>query len=522
MCSMPCCELPWHLAATIGFLSVLGLIGTVVLWYQQVEQAAAMPHQLEPAAVPVAFKTDERVPKPASKASDVLKSDAPMPPAAQGGSSQPSSAGMKDSELTEFKKTTSDGKSVDAGKTAGNEDINKSKELNLPPLGAKTNTPAPAQTQMQGGKINVPGNEDTQLIQRSQAYQAAPGGQQTQLQNEQRGRNRGLADNRATVVPLINPTQVSGLDKAGARILSKQENGQEKIQPPSPLTGNFKSMTEAARPGIAGGRGSGGAGGGLGSGGFGKPASDALLKNMADKDGVKDSSKKYDSEKSDNEGRQQNSFYLREYSWKAEAKPAGITQSTATWSKTVYWHPLEIVPTGGRLELPIDLPPNEGVYHFEVFGHDGEGRLGAASIDIPAPLQSVSLQTRLSRNKAKVGDVIQLECQVQNLSTRRQPQVIAKVQLPEGTALPPSLKQLRFAAKAASSDDSTEPTRWSVQGHELTLIWAELAAGQRARLSIDLHCNKPTEATTGASKAYLENQETDAAVAPGLSLRISK
>lgn len=220
--------------------------------------------------------------------------------------------------------------------------------------------------------------------------------------------------------------------------------------------------------------------------------------------------------------RRQSGFFVREYSWKAEAKPAALTQATATWSKTVYWHPLMIIPATGKLELPIDLPPNEGVYHFEVYGHDGDGRLGSGSIDIPAPVQSVSLQTKLSRNQAKVGDVIQLDCQVQNLTSRRQPSVIAKIQLPEGTSLPPSLRQLRYAVKKAASDDSPEPTRWSVDGRELTLFWGDLASGQRVKLTIDLICNKVADATTGTSKAYLENQEADAAVVPGVSLRISK
>ncbi|MFT3878349.1 MAG: hypothetical protein QM703_01660 [Gemmatales bacterium] len=518
--------LPWHLAGTIGTLSALGLIGTAVLWYQQPEPALAMPHPTEPPVVSVALNNDEKAPRPASKVLEVAKSDAPLPPSIRRGTTESTSGKGKDADSDELKKATSDEKSMEDRKTPPSESNNKKKEPDLPAPSGIVATPSQSQLP---GKINVPGNADTQTGQRDRLSknQSAPGRQQSQTQYEQQGKNR-LADPRAQVISPTTPTQDYGSYKAADKVISKQENGQAKSQPqpPSPATNSIKSMGDSGRPGIGGGLGGAGGGGlgggGLGSGGLGKPSTDASGSNKTVKDSGKESFKKNDAEKLDDDGRQQNSFYLREYSWKAEAKPAGITLATATWSKTVYWHPLEIVPTSGKLELPIELPPNEGVYHFEVYGHDGEGRLGAASIDIPAPVQSVSLHTKLSKARARVGDVIQLECEVQNLSTRRQPQVIAKIQLPEGTSLPPNLKQLRFAAKSSASDDSQEPTKYSIKGRELTLNWAEMAAGQRLKLSIDLICNKPVEATTSTSKAYLENQEADAAVVPGLSLKIAK
>ncbi|HQR07672.1 MAG TPA: hypothetical protein PLN21_12665 [Gemmatales bacterium] len=495
--------LPWHLAGTLGTFGVLGLIGTALLWHQQPESAQRIPSRIEQPAVTVAPNTDGKDPKPADTASGVAKSKAPAPPAARHGTAEPPGSIMKDTNSVKLTMDASGDKRNEDRKQASSDGIAKRKE------------PAIAAPPQVLGKINVPGNSDTQNGQRdrSSKSQTASGKQQTQLQNDQQRRNR--------LIPPTTSSQAYDAGKAGIKGLNQKEAGEEKkyLQPPSPTTGSIKSMGDAAtRPGFAGGLG----GGGLGGGGLEKSTSSASASDKTSKDSVKETFKKNDAEKFDEDARLQNSFHLREYSWKAEAKPVGITQATAVWSKTVYWHPLELVPGSGKLELPIDLPPNEGVYHFEVFGHDGEGRLGAASIDVPAPVQSVSLQTKLSKNKAKVGDVIQLECQVQNLSTRRQPQIIARVQLPEGTNLPPSLKQLRFAAKAAPSDDSAEPTRWSVQGRELTLIWAEMAAGQRAKLSIDLICNKPAETTTGMSKAFLENQESDAAVVPGLSLKISK
>lgn len=510
--------LPWHLAGTIGALSVLGLIGTVVLWYQEPETALSTPHSMEQPPIALATQDDDRNSKLAGKDINLAKNEAPLPPAARLGTTSSATSKMKDIDPVEMKKDASGDKNAEDRKDISKTDVAQNRAPNLVASPPMVTTPAPHQ--VPGEKINVPGNADTQTGQRdrSSKNQLSPGRQQSQLQYEQQSMNR-LADPRAKVMPTTNPMQATGAGKA----INKPENGLEKAQPQSPSTGSVKNKSDAARPGFAGGTGGGGlGGGGLGSGGSGKPHSEGSTSKTTGKGSVKESNGQNQMDKLDDDSRQQNSFYLREYSWKAEAKPAGISLATATWSKTVYWHPLEIVPETGKLELLIDLPPNEGVYHFEVFGHDGEGRLGAASIDIPAPVQSVSLQTKLSKTRAKVGDVIQLECQVQNLSTRRQPKVIARVQLPEGTNLPPSMKQLRFAAKAAPSDDSPEPTLWSVDKRELTLIWAEMAAGQRAKLSIDLICNKPIETTTGTSKAFLENQEADAVVVPGLSLKISK
>jgi hypothetical protein len=383
--------------------------------------------------------------------------------------------------------------------------------------------------QVGNNKINVPGSNNSQAgpMDLARKNQISSKDSLLQRQNDKQVYSQ-LVDNRTRAMP-VGPLPAFSAEKGHEKSLVGKGSADSKILPPNPATGKLSGAVDTGRPGGAGGGGPGGGGlgggaGGKFEGGFGTGASPAGSGSPAHT-GMKDSDvlkKKSEADASFDKERQQNGFLMREYSWKADAKPAALTQSAATWSKTVYWHPLEVVKEGGKLELPINLPPNEGVYHFEIFGHDGHGRLGAGSIDIPAPMQPVSLKTKLSKPQAKVGDVVQLECQVQNQTSRRQPQVIAKVQLPEGTNLPPSLRQLRSAAKTAISDDSPDPTRWYVQGRELTLIWAELAAGQRVKLSIDLICSKPAEATTGTSKAYLENQETDAMVVPGLSLRISK
>ena len=59
-----------------------------------------------------------------------------------------------------------------------------------------------------------------------------------------------------------------------------------------------------------------------------------------------------------------------------------------------------------------------------------------------------------------------------------------------------------------------------MQGNELTLIWAELASGQRVSLKLDLTCAKAGEHAASPSRAYFENQERDAAIAEGLSIKI--
>ena len=121
-------------------------------------------------------------------------------------------------------------------------------------------------------------------------------------------------------------------------------------------------------------------------------------------------------------------FFSREYAWTADSRPAAITANTS-WSKTIYWRPLVVVPVNGQLELPIDLPSANDIYQFEVFGHDGQGRLGASTIEVKATGKPVSLKTRLSTGEARVGDTIQLVCQVMNLTSRRQPGIIARIPL---------------------------------------------------------------------------------------------
>jgi hypothetical protein len=214
-------------------------------------------------------------------------------------------------------------------------------------------------------------------------------------------------------------------------------------------------------------------------------------------------------------------FMVREYSWKADRQPANL--GTPAWGQTVYWHALRVAPEG-ELNLPVTLPPGEGTYRFEVFGHDGQGRLGAATLDIKTPVvkpKPVSLKTRLSAQDAKRGDVVRLEVEVKNQTASAKSAVQAVIPLPAGMTLPPTVKQLRSSVTGPGYDTPFETTRWKVQEGELFLAWSELAGEQGVRVVVDLVCEKAGEWTASkAGRAYLLNQEEAAAEAAALVIRV--
>src|SRR5689334_8328232 len=101
-----------------------------------------------------------------------------------------------------------------------------------------------------------------------------------------------------------------------------------------------------------------------------------------------------------------------------------------------------LVIANGESTIPLELPKTEGAYRISVFGHGGDGRLGAASIILKTPVSAapLSLQTKLSTERAKRNDLVQLEIALTNSTNLRQNRVIAKIHLPDGVSLPPNFK----------------------------------------------------------------------------------
>lgn len=527
--------LPVHLICTLAGLSMLGLLGAAYLWSKQIADQAPPPTtgaarvSLEEPASRKAPR-QEQLPAPTKRMVDEPASSAVRP------GSDPlktESKQAKDSNVLR--------------KSAEHEGASRQTELNAPSPSPVSPSPsakpmAPAKTEKMetgkivkgdsagsksntqpevpsGGKLRLSGGVDAQLSNRD--YKQSQNNDTYAMRRSVDGnRNTKLADNRVlapvkpgsakeTTSPTLMPSVMKDhSEKYDAPAKKKEVNQQLGGVANSKATtgsGDKQFVPPPGKP-SPGGMGSGGGmgGGGLSRGATPPPASKSTV--TAD------------------ELQTKQGFYLREYSWTPATQP-GNMKPTTTWGQTVYWHPLKVVPSTGMLTLPIELPPMEGVYQFEVFGHDGQGRLGSAIIDIASPALAarplpVALQTKLSSQQAKVGEVVQLECTVQNLTSRRQPQVVAKIAIPEGVKLPDNLKQLRQAVRASTAGDYVEPTRWYIQGKELTLIWSEIAAEQKVRLSIDLVCQQAGQYQAASSRAYFENQERDAAVAEGLHLTV--
>jgi hypothetical protein len=212
-------------------------------------------------------------------------------------------------------------------------------------------------------------------------------------------------------------------------------------------------------------------------------------------------------------------FFVREYAWNREHQPDNL--KAMPWSQTLYWNPMIVMPSG-ETTIPLELPKTEGAYRINVFGHGGDGRLGAASIIIktPLPTTSLSLQTKLSTDRAKRDDQIQLDIALTNNTNLRQNRVIAKIHLPDGVGLPPNFKLPRPSSNVSNPDEMNGPTTWSLKDKELTLSWDELPAGQKGRVSLSLICQKPGKFQAAGSRAYLENQENQAVTASPLQIVI--
>ncbi|HMO35826.1 MAG TPA: hypothetical protein PKA06_07280, partial [Gemmatales bacterium] len=220
-------------------------------------------------------------------------------------------------------------------------------------------------------------------------------------------------------------------------------------------------------------------------------------------------------------------FYYREYSWNRTHPPASLAPKTA-WSQTIYWNPLATVPASGKLVIPLELPTDAAsLYQFDVFGHDGQGRLGTASVDIrPTALTEqklpLSLKTVLSHTEARVGDVVQLQCVLENRTSRRQPNIVLHLQLPEGLKLPENMKQLRQMLRTNASDNYQEPARFTRSPQGLHFHWSELPTEQPMVITLDLVCEKAGNFRALPSRAYLENQQQDTCQSPGLEIEVNK
>jgi hypothetical protein len=242
-------------------------------------------------------------------------------------------------------------------------------------------------------------------------------------------------------------------------------------------------------------RGGGLGGGNLGGGGLGG--------RMADRDALQPAQP----------------FFVREYAWNRDNPPGNL--KTPSWSQTIYWNPMLVI-ANGESTIPLELPKTEGAYRISVFGHGGDGRLGAASIILKTPVSAapLSLQTKLSTERAKRNDLVQLEIALTNSTNLRQNRVIAKIHLPDGVSLPPNFKLPRPSPSSPNADEVDEPSTWSVKDKDLTLSWDELPAGKKVRVVLHLICQKPGNYHAAGARAYLENQENQAVTAGPLHIVI--
>lgn len=495
--------LPLHLVLTIGALSVLGIAGAGFLWKWQ--ETARLDETVKPVELKLEPTSDTRVRVPADEAplktpleaekgreQAFLNKDAPSSKVAQT-TNQPTDK----SEVYRTSQPTAPDAAM-----GGAAAMPKKKDTEAEATRANKKDDRPATTPP---AVVIPPSKTLGLRGAAMTQNDTNFGKEQSPQRAvydmQAQRMTKLADNRAA----LNRDSTASLQ-------SKTKQGE--------AVADEKEVKKAA-PSFAGGAG-GGAGAGF------KGNSDNLERSGqpsttpgATKETAEELRKRTDPrDMLHEEIKAANLFYVRDYAWKADARPGAAALPTVSWSKTIYWHPLQVVPSSGKLELPIELPSPDGAYQFEVFGHDGQGRLGAASIEVKATRSPVSMQLKLSTPEARVGDTVRLECQVQNVSSRRQAQVCAKILLPEGVNLSANFKQLRYAVKKANSTEALEPTTWYVQDRELTLIWAELNTEQKVRLNIELTCVKAGNFTGIPSRAYLENQEQDAMLVPGLNIKI--
>jgi anti-sigma factor RsiW len=530
--------LPMHLICTIGALSVLGLLGAAWLWSQQRPMAAMA--NAAPSSMPTIENKQPDVPK--AESFQTGKPQVIVPPHA---SSNEKSAGGDSGSVAEQNRDKAVPSKGNLGPLTKNDPVTPPPTA-IDPSSKLTEGSKPVEskdTMQKEAKANeynsnLKSKSDSLRMKASPSYYGQQGMNNrrfnSQSNNDQSDnflrmrenqRSTQLADTRAQSQQSKEFDAAKDIKDKAAIKLNPQESAKESLKPAAPGSASKTDSTPGRPLEPGGGLGGGGGFGGGGAGGVrGSKGAESLPALGGGTGGMPAPAKSMSANFSKKEAEQPKVYYLREYSWKQQARPAGIVPST-TWSQTVYWQPLAVVPSTGKLTIPVELPPGDGSYQFEVFGHDGQGRLGATSLEVKAPQPPprptpISLSTKLNRTEAKVGEVVQLNCLVENQTSRTQPNIIVKLQLPEGLRLPENLRQLRQAVRSTTAGDYVEPTRWYVQDRELILMWSELPIEKKVTLTIDLLCNKPGDYQASDSRAYLQNQERDACISPGLRISI--
>jgi hypothetical protein len=502
--------LPVHLVCTLGLLSLFGIAGAGWLWWKQMPTTLQKVQEQHPMKVIAPTPQVDSMPGNAPKVTQSpMKLSPEMNPGAKteprADLSKPKGQEQENTESGSAITKKSENKAVASPKDI---DSVKSKASGL--AMEKRHVPIPASgvgSQIGGGASN--NSYYPQQTQNSQsmarANRIAP--EQTSSQYTNRRQN----DNRLMQIAQANESKQ--LKEPEPTIEAKDSN-RNKHSVQINDTGTPRKVDTNTMPGGPGGDAStakdkaGGGGRGAGtnlppSKMVVPPAPAAIVKEVSNED-----------------------YYRRRvYAWSPGDRPAVFDAAKPAWSQTVYWNPMLVLPATGKYSIPIELPADASVYQFDVFGHDGNGRLGARSIDINSPALSkqqepIQLKTRLSHALARLGDVVQLQCNLENCTTRKQPDVVVKLNIPEGLKLPDSMKQLKRAIRTPTGENYQEPTRFHIKGRELHLIWSELDTEQQLNFTIELLCNKAGKFHASPSLAYLGNQLSDACQVPGLQIEV--
>jgi hypothetical protein len=215
-------------------------------------------------------------------------------------------------------------------------------------------------------------------------------------------------------------------------------------------------------------------------------------------------------------------YFFREYSWSAPSPVGQAERTVPLWSRTLYWNALAVVGSQGWSTM-LEMPEEPGVWRITALGFDGQGRLGSAVVDVKTPLvvKPVSIQTRLSREFAKVGDVVQLSGTVQNGTNHRQSGVVVKIPLSSGLALPENLEALQ-RLKRGDPQEAVRLEGWVIDKQDLVLQWSEAPAGKDFSFTIDLICREPGTYRVGPVTAGLTNLEKQADSAAAHKIVIGK
>ncbi len=510
--------LPIHLVCTLGVLSLLGIVGAGWLWSKKTSRQ------------PILEMTVKQV-APGNKATVTSPT--------QTFSQEPGRAVEANLAAPEMAKESKQDRIEESAKPSGNavtfsqrklpesnkgEDSSASQEkktvVKISEDKDATVKSQPATRLQVGGVASNMSNYPGQLASRA-----------NRVSNDAQYTNRRTYENRS--VQLAQSEDAYSIRSANEKQKQEQRDAPKDIVP-GKVSEETNTKDKRPAPGVTSGSGFGGVGaggrGGMGGGAGSMPpaaATPGSSKTDASASGKLEKAiappapvalgKKLDSE---------HYFFARQYAWSADARPASIAAARLVWSQTVYWNPLLVVPSSGKYSIPIELPADASIYQFDVFGHDGTGRLGARSIDIKSPELSQSqeplrLKTKLSHRVARQGDVVQLQCSLENSTSRRQPQAIVRLNIPDGLKLPENMKQLRRAIRSSTLEDVQEPTSFSVNGRELRLVWAELATEQQLDFSIELVCSKTGKYQSNPSQAYFENLQQFASQTPRLEIDIN-